>query len=701
MRLFVRLNAALLISTSILASGPAFAENPIVFRYNPKVVTVAALEASPLNIPDLYVGEHVSVSASASGGVGQLSWSHDGALPPGLSLSSSGVLSGSPSSAGNYDAITMTATDETGTQMSFTQTISVYNQLTDSEFTTALGLNSAQTLSIPTNGGKGPYTYSVTSGTLPDGLTVSGSRISGTTTHDGVFASTLRVTDQNNRSATVDVALSVFSELVASASLQDAYVGEAYSGKFEASGGSNDYRWTPSNLPHGISLNESTGLITGSFSTAGQYSLSANVTDGYGFKTANGQVTAYDQLVAVNNIPSTVKMTETVNVTMNATGGKTPYKYTAVDLPLGLSLDENGRLTGTPLAVGTFNSAITVTDANGRQATSTKSVVSEAGVIMATMSGGNGAISLRSLFSDADWNSNTPKVVTLPAGQVRGSTTASPVVTVGGNWGGTLTFNVQGEIQGKGGSANSGAGGHAFQADGLSTAGSKLAMNITGAVRGGGGGGGAGGQGGTGGNGQGGGSAEGPLFNRAVFCTDDPATWAMFGCTYGASYWSENGGGFAWRGVNVGSSASGSLTVGNCTYTRGSYREFWDMIGYYYEVSKTCATPTWGGGGGAGGIGGVGMGYAQGNTPGTGGQGGAGPSGDGAGWGGTGGSGNWGNEWGLPGLDGIAGSQGGNGNISGGSWGTGGTAGGAAGGSIVWSANVNLTNSGTINGPLL
>lgn len=306
--------------------------------------------------------------------------------------------------------------------------------------------------------------------------------------------------------------------------------------------------------------------------------------------------------------------------------------------------------------------------------------------IVVNMAAGGAAVTLESLFSAADWVSETQKRVILPAGVERGnSANANAAVTVGTTgWGGNLIFEVRGTISGRGGTANSGVGGNALQANRVGNANQKLSLILTGTLRGGGGGGGLGGTGGSGSN-----SSlvqEGPTFSSysyqwmTFYAEDGPSIplthimWAGQDLYYGY-----DGGA---SGTQWGS--AGPLNLGGWDYYRGSsveghggdpntyqiYRQRWDSV------------PTVGG---TGGVGGKGEGYDGARTSGASGA----AGGANAGAGGTGGAG------GLYGASGGTGSTGANGNASNGAAGA---AGGLAGFGLLNAANVNLTNSGTIQG---
>ena len=150
---------------------------------------------------------------------------------------------------------------------------------------TEVGLSYHQSSAV--TGGLSPYTWSITTGALPGGLTIAPTTgfISGTPTTAGTFGFTLQV--QDSRATTVTQALSITVApllRITTTSLPVVGLGVPYSQSVAATGGIAPYTWSVAvgALPNGLTLNSSTGAISGTPTVVGAFSFTLQVQDSLG-----------------------------------------------------------------------------------------------------------------------------------------------------------------------------------------------------------------------------------------------------------------------------------------------------------------------------------------------------------------------------------------------------------------------------------
>lgn len=141
----------------------------------------------------------------------------------------------------------------------------------------------AYTHTFPVTGGTMPFTFSITAGALPPGLTLDTTTgvVSGTPTTQGVYAFTIQVEDAVLATSHVDCSITIDSVLVTCDNPPTAQVGIPYSHFFPASGGTAPYTWVVSagSLPLGLSLDVATGEVSGTPTTNGVSSFTIMITD--------------------------------------------------------------------------------------------------------------------------------------------------------------------------------------------------------------------------------------------------------------------------------------------------------------------------------------------------------------------------------------------------------------------------------------
>jgi type II secretory pathway component PulM len=179
-----------------------------------KVLSITVLPPptiTPITLPNGEVTIPYSQTLTATGGVGAYTWTVTvGALPAGLSLSTAGVISGTPTIAGT-SSFTVQVADANGVTASANLSITVVAgpAITPTALPTGeVTIPYSQTLTAI--GGVGAYTWTVTVGTLPAGLSLSTAGvISGTPTIAGTSSFTVRVADANGGIATANLSITV------------------------------------------------------------------------------------------------------------------------------------------------------------------------------------------------------------------------------------------------------------------------------------------------------------------------------------------------------------------------------------------------------------------------------------------------------------------------------------------------------------
>jgi len=288
-----------------------------------------------------------------------------GVLPAGLAVNASGVISGTPTLAGTY-SVDLSGNNATGSGAVRSLVITIAPAgpvpVVGGTLTQSAPINQPFTYSIVAT--QSPASYSAVP--LPLGLAVDPQTgiISGTPSVAGVYAIALRATNNNGTSdpATLTLTLGSLSVISSSTSINGG-VGVAFAYQIGATNSPASYN--VSGLPAGLTVNSTTGLISGTPTSAGTstVSLSANNLAGPGPVTL--------ATFTIGNVPvitsaGTVAGTAGSPLTFNVTASNAPSSYAALGLPSGLSINSaTGVISGTPTLVGAFTASVTATNVSG------------------------------------------------------------------------------------------------------------------------------------------------------------------------------------------------------------------------------------------------------------------------------------------------------------------------------------------------
>ena len=248
-----------------------------------------------------------------------------------------------------------------------------------------LGL--AYSAKLTATGGSGAgYTWSISTGALPTGLTLAPTTgvISGKPIAKGVTALTLRVKDSAANTATAKLSLTVDLPLsVSTSKLATGYLNITYSATLAATGGSSTgYKWSiaTGTLPQGLSLAAATGIISGKPTATGSSAITVKVTD----SLANTATAKLILLVNPDLSVTTAKLAgafvgTVYKATLAASGGSgsgDTWTISAGTLPAGLTLAAaTGVISGTATTAGTSTFSVSVKDSASNTATASLKLI--------------------------------------------------------------------------------------------------------------------------------------------------------------------------------------------------------------------------------------------------------------------------------------------------------------------------------------
>lgn len=237
----------------------------------------------------------------------------------------------------------------------------------------------SQSIDLKSEGGIGAVTWTAT--TMAPGLTLSGSKITGTPTQVGANTIVLKATSSEGESKDLTIDFTVYNVIVGGNDEQIVAIGgkSVASAAISQTGEDLGVTWAADKaLPAGLTLDDDTGVISGTYTgtTSGQAVITLTGTSAHGpAQTATKKVTInYEPAFAISGGNDKV-LTYTGNTAVKTVGLSISAASSAITWSIpetaGITISQDGKLTITGEAAVTADGKITVTarSANGQTAT--------------------------------------------------------------------------------------------------------------------------------------------------------------------------------------------------------------------------------------------------------------------------------------------------------------------------------------------
>jgi hypothetical protein len=338
-------------------ANPANFADEVIVRNVPAIELINPPDGalSGRYLPLAQIGSNYSFVFAAAGGLPPYTFavSPFGTLPPGLTLTPAGVLSGTPTQTGAF-GIALIVTDTSGNRLvAYSVTLQVTpagkpapllpNGRTNSTVigstynNPSVGVPYAALLDKLVTGGTPPYTWALQAGSvLPPGLAIVpganavSSYLSGTATTPGPYTFTLVASDSGTQSLPVSLTQSVSALAITPGSLASGFVGTQYSVTLVPSGGTPPYTLTSvGDMPPGLTLS-STGLLSGTPTYAGDFFIGLQVTD--------------------SASPSNTLLDNRYEITINNALGEVPA-ISIAPKPINIFYTQGSGIASTPISV--------------------------------------------------------------------------------------------------------------------------------------------------------------------------------------------------------------------------------------------------------------------------------------------------------------------------------------------------------------
>lgn len=330
-------------------------------------------------LPEPVSGMPYQAELEAAGGWAPYTWTIiDGNLPAGLSFDTGGTISGTPLFDDVEKRITFSVTDMGGTVLKceFTMKVAIpagsILRITSASLSEAV-YGTEYSGMLDASGGQPPYSWSVTSGSLPSGLSLNSETgiISGAPAEAGSMQFAITVTDSSNKTASTELLLLVRVDTlqITTDLIPTGAINVPYYFPLAAYGGKPPYKWeiVVGSLPNGLSLNEDTGAIYGKPTEFYSKTIAISISDtNFHSVYKNFDMKIGGVTITTGSLLPDATGSIAYSKTLTAVGDKPPYTWAVTfgKIPDGLSIDANtGQIFGIPVVSGNF--VFTVTATNG------------------------------------------------------------------------------------------------------------------------------------------------------------------------------------------------------------------------------------------------------------------------------------------------------------------------------------------------